>query len=265
MSADPKIQQAAQKLAEQFRDKALYALEDRLVPATLDEAYLIQREFQTEVSRDQGPIAGYKLAYTTEALQKANGVSDPCLGIMLADNIRRSPCTLAASDYVQLALECEVAATLAADLLPSGAPYDRGKISELVSTLATAFEVVDVRRTPSQDPKVQFMTGVAANIFNAGVVLGEPVSNWRDLDLQSAYGSMTINGEMVGDGHGSDVMGHPLEPLAWLANKLAEQGLGLSAGMVIITGSIVSPKIVKPGDTASIEIEGLGGAQLEVV
>ncbi|MCI0844339.1 MAG: fumarylacetoacetate hydrolase family protein, partial [Chloroflexi bacterium] len=84
-------------------------------------------------------------------------------------------------------------------------------------------------------------------------------------DLQAAYGWMSINGEMVGDGHGSDVMGHPLEPLAWLANKLAEQGLGLTAGMVIITGSIVSPKPVNAGDSASIMIEGLGGAEITVV
>ena len=185
--------------------------------------------------------------------------------MLLADNIRQSPCTLAAADFVQLGLECEVAARLGADLPPSGAPYDRGRVSEAVESLTAAFEIVDFRRTPGQDPRVQFMTGVAANIFNAGVVLGEPVSDWRALDLPSAYGSMTINGEMVGDGHGSDVMGHPLEPLAWLANKLSEQGLVLTAGMVIITGSIVSPKIVKPGDTASIMIEGLGGAELKVV
>ena len=59
-------------------------------------------------------------------------------------------------------------------------------------------------------------------------------------------------------------MGHPLEPLAWLANKLAEQGSGLSTGMVIITGSIVSPKFLEAGDMASISIEGLGSAELIV-
>jgi len=37
---------------------------------------------------------------------------------------------------------------------------------------------------------------------------------------------MDINGENVGYGRGSDVMGHPLEPLTWLTNKLAEQGSG---------------------------------------
>ena len=59
-------------------------------------------------------------------------------------------------------------------------------------------------------------------------------------------------------------MGHLLEPPAWLANKLAEQGSDLSAGMVLITGNIVSPKFLKVGDKASISIEGLGSAELNV-
>jgi 2-keto-4-pentenoate hydratase len=75
---------------------------------------------------------------------------------------------------------------------------------------------------------------------------------------------MTINGELVGEGMGSDVMGHPLEPLAWLANNLAERGISLSAGMVVITGSIVPPKWLKAGDSATIAIDGLGEASLQV-
>lgn len=264
MSVNIKIQQAAQVLLDQFKYKQLYALEDRLMPGDMDEAYLIQREFQEHVAEEQGAIAGYKIAVTTKAMQEANGVTEPCLGIMLEDNMRRSPSTLKAADFVQLALECEVGVRLGADLPASGAPYDRGTVSEAVESLAATFEVVDVRRTPGMDPKMQFITGVAANVYNAGIVMGEPVTNWRELDLETAYGSMTINGELVGDGHGSDVMGHPLEPLAWLANKLADQGLGLTAGMIIITGAIVSPKMVKPGDTASITIEGLGSAELKV-
>ena len=59
-------------------------------------------------------------------------------------------------------------------------------------------------------------------------------------------------------------MGHPLEPLAWLANALADQGRELKAGMVVITGSIVSPKWLAAGDSALIEIEGLGKAELSV-
>jgi len=125
------IQRAAQVLSEQYRSNQLFILPNELVPASTDEAYSIQRQFQTNISCDQGPIAGYKLAYTTAILQQANGVSGPCMGIMLANNIRQSPCTLAAADFVQLGIECEVAARLGSDLPPSGAPYDRAKVSTM--------------------------------------------------------------------------------------------------------------------------------------
>ena len=265
MSKNVKIREAALSLVNQHKTKQLYSLEERLIPGDIDEAYLIQREYQTEISQTQGAISGYKLAMTTAALQAANGVNEPCLGLILHDNIRRSPSTLEASSFVQLGIECEVAVRLGADIPQSGAPYDRKKVSEAIESLSTAFEVIDIRRTPGLEAKVQFITGVAANVYNEGVVLGDPVANWQNLDLETAYGSMSINGELVGDGHGSDVMGHPLEPLAWLANKLAEQGIGLTAGMVIITGSIVSPKPLNPGDLASISIEGLGSAEITVI
>ena len=194
MSMNTEIQRAAQVLSEQYRANQLFVLPAELVPASIDEAYGIQRQFQTDLSRDQGPIAGYKLAYTTAIMQQTNGVNEPCMGIMLANNIRRSPCTLAASDFVRLGIECEVAARLGDDLPPSGAPFDRDKVSGAVESLMTAFEVIDNRRTPGLEQSVQFITGVAANIYNAGVVLGSPVTDWRELDLAAAYGSMGING-----------------------------------------------------------------------
>ena len=58
----------------------------------------------------------------------------------------------------------------------------------------TAFEAIDNRRIPGLEQSVQFITGVAANIYNAGVVLGFPVTDWRDLNLAAAYGSMDIKG-----------------------------------------------------------------------
>ena len=128
----------------------------------------------------------------------------------------------------------------------------------------TAFEVVDNRRTQGQDTQTQLLTTISSNILNAGVVLGEPVADWRGIHLAGCRGYMKINGDLVGEGMGSDVMGHPLEPLAWLANALAAHGHELKAGMVVITGSIVSPKWLSPGDSALIEIEGLGQAELSV-
>ena len=259
-----RVNQSAEALLQQFRSKEKYLLEGELLPESVEEAYRVQTAYQGALSADYGAVAGYKIAYTTTALQQASGISEPVAGVILANNVRHSPAVLDSADFLQPGIECEVGVRLGRDLPASGAPYNRDGVSEAVSEVMTAFEVVDNRRTQGQDTQTQLLTTISSNILNAGVVLGEPVTDWRGIHLAGCRGYMTINGELVGEGMGSDVMGHPLEPLAWLANALAEQGRELKAGMVVITGSIVSPKWLSPGDSAVIGIEGLGEATLSV-
>ena len=259
-----RVTQSADELLRQFRSKEKYLLEGELLPESVDEAYRVQAAYQGALSADYGVVAGYKIAYTTTALQQASGISEPVAGVILANNVRHSPAALDSADFLQPGIECEVGARLGSDMPASGAPYDRDGVSEAVEAVMTAFEVVDNRRTQGQDTQTQLLTTIASNILNAGVVLGEPVTDWRGIHLAGCRGYMTINGELVGEGMGSDVMGHPLEPLAWLANNLAARGEELKAGMVVITGSIVPPKWLKAGDSAVIGIEGLGEATLSV-
>jgi 2-keto-4-pentenoate hydratase len=259
-----RVTEAAEALLQQFRNKEKYLLEGGLLPESVGEAYQVQATYQDALSPEYGSVAGYKIAYTTAALQQASGISQPVAGVILAKNVRHSPAVLDPADFLQPGIECEVGARLGRDLPASGAPYDRDGVSEAVEAVMTAFEVVDNRRTQGQDTQTQLLTTISSNILNAGVVLGQQVTDWRGIHLSGSRGYMTINGELVGEGMGSDVMGHPLEPLAWLANALAARGQELKAGMVVITGSIVSPKWLKAGDSAVIGIEGLGEASLSV-
>ena len=259
-----RVSNAADALLQQFRGKEKYLLEGDLLPESIGEAYQVQVAYQGALTAEYGQVAGYKIAYTTTALQQSSGISEPVAGVILANNVRHSPTVLDPVDFVEPGIECEVGVRLGKDLPASGAPYDRDGVSEAVEEVMTAFEVVDNRRTQGQDTQTQLLTTISSNILNAGVVLGEPVTDWRGIHLAGCRGYMKINGEIVGEGVGSDVMGHPLEPLAWLANALAAQGRELKAGMIVITGSIVSPKWLKSGDSALIEIEGLGKAELSV-
>jgi len=259
-----RVTRAAKALLEQFRGKEKYLLTGDLLPESVDEAYQVQAAYQGALTADYGALAGYKIAYTTTALQQSSGISEPVAGVILASNVRHSPAVLNSVDFLQPGIECEVGVRLGRDLPASGAPYDRDRVSDAVEGVMTAFEVVDNRRTQGQDTQTQLLTTIASNILNAGVVLGEPVADWRGIHLAGCRGYMEINGELVGEGTGSDVMGHPLEPLAWLANALASRGKELKEGMVVITGSIVPPKWLKAGDSALIEIEGLGKAELRV-
>jgi 2-oxo-3-hexenedioate decarboxylase/2-keto-4-pentenoate hydratase len=67
-----------------------------------------------------------------------------------------------------------------------------------------------------------------------------------------------VNGVEAGRGSGTDVLGGPLNALAWLANHLAARGPGLRAGEFVSTGSVVQTQWIARGDRVEIEIEGLG-------
>jgi 2-keto-4-pentenoate hydratase len=71
-------------------------------------------------------------------------------------------------------------------------------------------------------------------------VLGPAVEDCRFLDLAAVRGTTMINGVEVGSSLGADVMGHPFEALAWVANALAARGKSLNAGEIVLTGSVVA-------------------------
>src|SRR5215510_4204423 len=82
----------------------------------------------------------------------------------------------------------------------------------------------------------------SASLTARGGGLPVGVREWCCLDLAASHGVMVINGAQVGQGRGAEVMGHPLKPLVWLANMLAERGKVLKVGMTVITRSIIPPK-----------------------
>jgi 2-keto-4-pentenoate hydratase len=71
---------------------------------------------------------------------------------------------------------------------------------------------------------------------------------------------MAINGREVGQGRGGDILGHPLEALAWLANGMSSRGRSLADGELVLLGSVVQTVWVEQGDRVEIGIEGLGRA-----
>ena len=84
------------------------------------------------------------------------------------------------------------------------------------------------------------------------------------MDIPSAKCELFINQESVGAGKGSDVNGHPVEPMTWIANSLASRGKSLKAGDIVITGSMIPPVFLDRGFTALVEMDHLGSVALHV-
>ena len=257
--ADLDIRQKAERVAALFRERRpINILPSELMPADLDEAYAVREAFEEiEIARGRGAVAGYKIGLTTPIMQKLCGVDEPCYGAIFASEVHHGRAELAVRNYCRLGIESEIAVRLGEDL-PHGGDSDR--VMAAVESVMAAIEVLEDLRHDYKRLSAAAM--VAGNVWNAGAVLGAPVADWRRLDLAAAIGRLTINGREIGRGKGGDVMGNPLNALAWLADALAAAGRPLKRGMVVLTGSMVPIQFPAAGDHAIVAVEGLGTAEL---
>ena len=235
------------------------ALPAQICPPDLDAAYALQEALGARLDATAlGPRVAHKIGCTTQVMQQYLRIPHPCAGRVHRETVWHENAALPHGTFCKPGVECEIAVRLARPLPAAQAPFDAEAVRTAVGACMAAIEVVDDRY---EDFRAQTTpTLVADDFFNAGCVLGRAVEDWQDLDLASLKGAMRINGREVGTGTGADVLGHPLNALAWLATNMTERGGQLNAGDVILLGSVVQTNWVAPGDNVEVEIEGLGQA-----
>ena len=230
-------------------------------PGDAEEAYEVQNALNLRlVYSGLGSVSGHKIGCTTKVMQEYLKIDQPCSGGIYASTVFHERGERAHALYCGPGVECEMAVKLGADLGPTGAPYDKDSVAGAVESCMAAIEIVDDRFVDYS--QLEMPTMLADDFFNAGCVLGAPVRDWQALDIYSLRGEMSINGKSVGIGFGRDVMGHPFNVLAWLANSFIQRGKMLHAGEFILTGSLVETHWCDVGDAVRIEIDGLGSAEM---
>jgi 2-keto-4-pentenoate hydratase len=252
---------AAQLLCQhRLQRRRLGPLPQHCIPHDQASAYATQNELHALlIQAGLGAVVGHKIGCTTPVMQQFLGIDSPCAGGVLAATVHHRGARLRCADFLRVGVECEIAVLLGADLPPAQAPFTGKSVSAAVAACAVGMEIVDDRY---EDYKtIGTPTLIADDFFDAGCVLGEFVHDWRKLDIPMLPGRTLINGVEVGRGRAEQVMGHPFEALAWLANSLASRGQYLKSGEFVLTGSVVETRWVAAGDIAVVAIEGLGEAR----
>jgi 2-keto-4-pentenoate hydratase len=237
-------------------------LDAALRAAPLDDAYRIQDALHRVMAEaGRGEIAGWKIALTSKAMQQMTGVDQPAAGAIFSKVVHASPARVDVTAYHHLGIEFEVAVRVGEDLTAAAGPWTRASVAGKVAACIPAFELVE---DGDADYKtLDAFTLIAQNTWNGGVVLGQPVTEWRGLDLERAVTRCWVNDQPAGQGKTGDAMGHPLEAVAWLANLLNRRGRTLQRGMIVMTGSSITTRFPVPGDRVKFVIEGLGEVALE--
>jgi 2-keto-4-pentenoate hydratase len=231
---------------------------------SLDDAYDIQDElykiFQEET--DVGPISGYKIALTSDVMQKLCGVKSPVFGKTFTKQIYKSPHTIRSENYIRLGLEFEVAFELKQDIPFLGTPLTIETIGEYIESCMPSFEIID-------DRNADYNTLDAASILMdrcwcAGIVLGAPVADWSSLDLAHLSATHYRNGVLSASSITGDALGHPLEGLVAIVNHERQRGNTLKKGDIFITGSSQKTEFAEAGDFFEFKIDGLGSVSLQI-
>jgi 2-keto-4-pentenoate hydratase len=261
MLSKTEIDQAAGILAAARRDNAVIEeIPHGCRPTTLQEAYAVQDRM---IELLGWPTAGWFCACTNTVIQEMLDLSEPYCARLLADFIYDSPALLRAGDFPPILLECEFGFKLGRDLPARQAPYTRAEVADAIASVHPTIEVVagHIRDWPNQD----VFSVIADNGTDGALVVGEGIADWRALDLTGARVQLSVNGKMVRQGSGANVLGDPVASFQWLANSRAGAlGEGLKAGHIHNTGTATDICWITPGDEALAEFGSLGEVRLSL-
>jgi 2-keto-4-pentenoate hydratase len=221
----------------------------------LDGAYAIQEALLGRLlATGQQPI-GWKVGMAGVVGRNA-ATPGPIYGRLTSDMVVADGGTLPARTLHEPFAEGEIAFILRERLRGPGIEAEH--VLAASGGVCPAIEVF-ARRLDADASAITDM--VADNALCAHVVLGDVTD--RDLPALRLVGLVLArSGEIVATGAGAQVLGDPARSVAWLANALAERGVGIEPGEIVITGAVAGAHAVSPGDTFTAEFDRLGAVQV---
>jgi len=244
--------------------KRLSELPEAVRPKTPTEAYSVQDGLIDELlAHYGGSVIGYKIACTNITAQRQLHVDAPFFGRLLSAFFHESPAQVETGKFFMRVVEAEFAFEMARDLPPSATPRSREEIAGAVKGVIPGIEIVDSRF--DEWTTIGAPSLIADNACNAAWIKGSLLTDWRRIDLAKQAVTVTVNGKVLREGSGANVLGHPLNALEWLVNNLGARGLGLKAGQYITTGVTTEVYMAEREDRITADFGPVGSVDLTFV
>jgi 2-keto-4-pentenoate hydratase len=195
---------------------------------------------------------GWKVGFGAPAVLARLGIAKPLVGFMLQSGRVEPGATVALRGWTKPIAEPEIAIHFGRDLRGDvGADEARAAIAGL----GPAIELVDLDR-PADDVE----TILAGDIYHRHVVLGPTGSAYAGAKLDGLTGRVYRRGAMVESPSDLEAnTGGLIDIVRHVAHLLDGFGEQISAGEVLIAGSVVLPVILEPDeDNFAFELAPIG-------
>ena len=225
---------------------------------TLRDAYAIQSAWVALKRAEGRQVRGHKIGLTSRAMQRAMRIDTPDYGTLLDDMFFTNGATLEAARFTDPRIEVELAFVLKQTLHGTGVTVEQ--VLAATDYVVPALELI-AARTHRVDPDTGQPRGVldtiSDNAANAALIVGDmQIDPFADLRWVAAV--LYQNGVIEESGVAAAVLDHPANGIAWLAHRLADHGVALEAGELILAGSFTRPVAVRAGDRISVDYRDYG-------
>lgn len=224
-----------------------------------EDSYAISAEVARRTMAAGSKLIGYKVGLTSIAMRRSSKIDEPDYGYLYEHFLHPDGATLKHADYCVPRVELELAFILDKPL--KGPGVNLLDVLRATEYVVPAIELIDTR---VDEPRKIYDT-IADNGAGAGIILGGTPVRPHDVDLRMVPGILYRNTEIEETGVSCGVMGHPANGVAWLANKLADLGVSLEPGQMLLAGSFVRPVWAAVGDTIRADFGSLGSLSLRFV
>jgi 2-keto-4-pentenoate hydratase len=195
---------------------------------------------------------GWKVGFGAPAMLKQLQISGPLVGFLTMQGRVQSGGEVSLAGWAKPVAEPEIAVHLGRDV---AAGSDRETATAAIAAISPAIELVDVH-TPPQDPE----RILADNIYQRHVVLGGAGAARAGARSDGLTCRIIRRGAETARTSDPQVnTGEWIEIVRHVADLLAAFGETLRAGEIIITGSVVAPLALEPGeDGLAFEVDPIG-------
>lgn len=205
------------------------------------------------IAGGERPI-GWKIGINVGAVQRALGISAPVVGFLASGRQLQPGDSHSLAGGTRVGVEPEIAIHLRS---PVGRDADREAARQAIGALGPAIEIVDID-IPMEDVE----RILAGNVFHRGVMLGPPdARRGAPQPVTGVEASVLVNGQRR-ESADAEVMGDPADIVALVAQRLADAGVSLDEGQVIIAGSLTPIVWVEPDDDVEVDLGSLGRLQV---
>ena len=209
--------------------------------------------------------AGYKVGLTDSKAREAFGISRPLVGVLFEEMMLRDGAVIALDSGTSLLVELDLLARVkSAEINRAESVED---IARHIDAIIPFIELPDAlfTRGGNNDAAILLAGNVGARWGVTGVPV--PVADAQDIIENlpiMAFELSTDTGEVLREGRGDRILGHPLNSILYLLEELHLRDDTLKQGDLISLGAIGGPVKAERGRRYTAEYAGYGEQEFSV-